>query len=119
MAARSVVAKFANKTRFDLSLANSEVQHGHWVTSPPSSIAAGAEGQWETDSDGYAGGTSGDLQYQFTNEEGTQTVTVSWMVPFEGSSNFDIHCDAAGVQPGYTGGGQDPNATVNYYLNQA
>ena len=100
-------------------LGDSELWHGHWVTSPPSSIAPGAEGQWETDSDDYESGTAGDLQYQFTNEEGTQTVRVSWAVPYLGSNNFEVYCEAAGVRPGYTGGGQDTNATVNYYLNQA
>lgn len=117
MAARSVAAIFSNNTKFDLLLVQSGVEMGHWVTEPPGTIASGAEGQWETDSEGMAG-TMGYLKYKFTNETGTHTVFVSWSNPYSQASNFEISCDAACVKPGYTGGKGD-NADVNYYLNQA
>lgn len=118
-AARSVVAKLTNNTKFVLTLDKSSIQlnHGKWVTSPPDQISPGDVGQWESDSDKLAEGTDGSLRYQFVDQR-TVNVDVSWFDPYAGENRYSIYCDTDGFQVGHNGGG-GRNATVDYYINQS
>ncbi|WP_129518275.1 Crystal protein ET79 [Burkholderia stabilis] len=119
MAARSVIAKFTNNTKFVLTLDKSSVQLeiGQWVTSPPDQILPGDVGQWESESDSYDTGTQGNLRYQFFDQS-TSNVYVNWMDPFSAESHYSIECDAGGFKVGHDGS-NDRNATVDYYINEA
>ncbi|MCA8331500.1 Crystal protein ET79 [Burkholderia cepacia] len=118
MAARSVIAKFANNTKFVLTLDKSSIQleHGEWVTSPPDQIAPGDVGQWESQSADDTSGTQGDLRYQFVDQV-TCNVDVHWSNPYEGESRYSIECDANGFKVGHDRD-NNPHATVNYYINE-
>ncbi|WP_155420421.1 Crystal protein ET79 [Burkholderia cepacia] len=118
MAARSVIAKFTNNTKFVLTLDKSSVrlEHGKWVTSPPDQISPGDVGQWGSESDSYNTGTQGTIQYQFFDQS-TLTVYVNWSNPYLTDSDYLIDCDADGFKVGHTGG-DGHNATVDYYINE-
>ncbi|WP_175723037.1 Crystal protein ET79 [Burkholderia ambifaria] len=118
MAARSVIAKFTNNTKFVLTLDKSSVQleRGEWVTSPPDQIFPGDVGQWESQSADYTSGTVGDLRYQFVDQS-TCNVDVHWSDPMIGESHYSIECDADGFKVGQDGN-NDSQTTVDYYINE-
>ncbi|WP_081056378.1 hypothetical protein [Burkholderia territorii] len=117
-AARSVVAKLTNNTKFVLTLDKSSIQlnRGKWITSPPDQISPGDVGQWESDSDKIAQGTDGSLRYQFV-DQGTVNVDVYWSDPYNGENYYSIRCDSGGFNVGHSGGGGS-NATVDYHIDQ-
>ena len=67
-----------------------QLDHGVWTNNnmPPSRIEAGETVSWESESDGIATGTEGEVQYQI---EGTSiTMNLHWDDPFVGANSFDI-----------------------------
>jgi hypothetical protein len=92
MSARSVIATLNNNTKETLTLltATTSLQHGTWITPPPPAIAAGDSGIWEADSDGFATGVEGVVQYQIGQP--TQSVSAYFDNPFVGTNQFTGTC---------------------------
>ena len=63
MAARSVSVTFTNKTTVALVRSNGHLDHGVWSTEPPLRIEVGQTVGWESESDGVATGTEGEVHY--------------------------------------------------------
>lgn len=111
MAARSVFVVFTNMTLVTLSRQGSTVAHGQWIMLPPEEIQPGAVAEWKTESDGFATGTEGTIDYQWkSNGEHNK---FHWDNPFSGSNSYDGHSDSGIVT---ISGGDGDDATVNFTL---
>ena len=113
MAARSVTVTFTNNCDLALIRNNGNLSHGEWDTEPPLRIEAGTTVTWESESDGVATGTEGEVYYDietFAGQTGGQ-VHVHWDDPFIGSNSYDESCPD-GYQIGRSGGsGNDADVT--------
>jgi hypothetical protein len=101
MAARSTQVKLTNQAgRFNLIKTSQSLEHGEFTTEPPAII--GNEGDWRSESDGFATGTEGHVHYRIETDEGEPigTLNLHWDNPFIGSNSYD-----QSVSPQATDGG--------------
>lgn len=122
MAVRSVQINFENYLDTNLSLnpKSVELDHGIWVSQPPSSIPkaeGGAPGKvsWTTESNGFATGTEGSCSYAFydASSQHVYYIDIHWDNPFTGSNSYSISTPGDIVNVSYSGGSGD-NATVTF-----
>jgi hypothetical protein len=100
-----------NRTTLPLQYVGGSASHGVWKTNVPSSIAPGAYGDWETESNGFMTGTQASITYGL---QGVGNVTLSWDDPFSGSNSYSVQAPA-----GYTVdrvGGPGNRTTVFFHL---
>ena len=113
----SVTSTFVNNSGSALIGISDQLDHGVWTNNnvPPSRIEAGETVSWESESDGVATGTEGEVQYEI---EGTSiTMNVHWDDPFVGSNSFDITgLDNVGYHT-TAGGEQGDNVSASYSIN--
>ena len=89
MAARSVIISFTNETVQTLQKLSAGLSHGTWTTEPPQSIPQGTS-TWESESDGIATGTEGEVNYLIPGKSTSQrTVHLHWDNPFVGDNSYD------------------------------
>lgn len=88
MAARSVRCTLKNRSKHDLTLESSTLDHGVWSpsSSAPQKIAAGAEASWSTESDGFMTGTEGTAIFTIAGLGGK--FKVWWNNPFCGKNHY-------------------------------
>jgi len=119
MSARSVRATFSNGLKVTLHLLGTSLVHGEWTTNPPSTIAPGGTGEWQSDSNGFMTGTEGTCTYQFVYTAGAEptieSVKMYWDNPFRGSDAYSITCSVPEIKVGWSEGNGD-NATVHYKI---
>jgi hypothetical protein len=81
MPARSTRVFLSNQTSHTLYNLGANLDHGAWTNnqSPPASIAPGAVGYWESESDGIATGTEGNISFGIgaAGKAGTPVAAVS------------------------------------------
>lgn len=87
--------------------------HGIWVIVPPEVIPPGGTGVFESESDGFATGTEGSVQYSI--DRSSNIVGLSWDNPYVGSNSYG-HTQPAGYTISQQGGGGD-NANVTFTLS--
>jgi hypothetical protein len=92
VAARSVLVSFTNATGFVLGKWWEGLDHGVWTDDiePPQTITPGETVTWMSESDGFATGTEGRVQY--TVGDGGSVIELHWNNPFVGANTFDEHC---------------------------
>ncbi len=107
-AARSTHVFLANLTRCDLVLVTARLDHGEWTVRPPHRIALGDEGNWESESNGFATGTEGEADYftQSCRDPGLngKRVHFHWDNPFVGSNSYDTAGTDGAFHPHIVGG---------------
>ncbi len=113
----SVTSTFVNNSGSALIGIGGQLDHGEWTNNnkPPARIEAGETVSWESESDGIATGTEGEVQYQI---EGTSiTMNLHWDDPFVGSNSFDITgLDNVGYHT-TADGQQGDNVSASYSIN--
>ena len=120
MAARSVFVNFVNNSDVALTRGAGSLSHGIWTNEPPLRIEAGSTVSWESESDGFATGTEGEVTYNIEFGPGqlsTESAHFHWDNPFVGSNSYD---DSTPVlfKVDKTGGDGD-NATVNWTFDSS
>lgn len=108
-AARSVTVNFTNSSSSDLYLSSANLKGGIWTTNlyPPQTIPKGTSATWASESNGFATGTEGSVEYFAFPAQGK--VTVSWDNPYSGSNSYG---DSAPYRLSINGsGGGGNNAT--------
>ena len=102
MAQRSVACTLKNESKHDLVLDRVELDHGIWSAAgqPPARVARGAEGRWESESNGVMTGTEGTAVYR-VGDTGA-LLTIYWDNPFVGDNTFTqiLFPPAQGAGPG-------------------
>ncbi len=124
MAARSVVVVFVNWTERSLTKEGEDLPHGQWDSHPPSQIAFGSTVSWKTESDGFATGTEGAVNYHVDQLHGPigipspdpSPLHLHWDNPFIGSNSYHENAPP-GFMVIHDGGGGD-DATVTFFLTQ-
>jgi hypothetical protein len=80
MAARSVFVNLVNRSDAVLIRTSGSLSHGIWTHQPPLRIEAGAKQTWQSESNGVATGTEGEVSYDIQaipgQSEGTSTGTI-------------------------------------------
>jgi hypothetical protein len=118
MPARSVTCILLNATARALTLdvQFQELLHGEWMSGrmPPSSIAPGSFGKWESESGGFMTGTEGVLSYNIQGID--EKLQLHWNNPYAGS-NWYGYSHPPGFKVEKNGGNGD-NATVTFILTE-
>lgn len=123
MAARSVVVVLVNTTDRSLTKEDENLSHGQWDSEPPSSIGPQSQVSWKTESNGFATGTEGEVNYHVDQlgdviqipSPDPAPLHLHWDNPFIGSNSYDE--SAPGFVVIHDGGGGD-DATVTFFLTQ-
>jgi hypothetical protein len=122
MAARSTHVTFTNQAgRVNLRKTSDSLDHGVFVTRPPTLI--GNFGEWESESSGFLTGTEGSASYQIEDDTGAVigNLDVHWNNPFVGSNSYSQSVNpqatdgGAGFSIGHRGGAGE-NASVEFVL---
>ncbi|MFH8409250.1 Crystal protein ET79 [Streptomyces sp. NPDC018019] len=111
---RSTQVKVVNETGTLLVRSGAGLSHGIWSGNnlPPSLIKPGERASWKSESEGFATGTEGWVEYLMS---GGSKVILRWNNPFAGSNSYS--CEAP---PGHScarSGGGGNNATVVFTIN--
>ena len=126
MAARSTTIIVNNESNAALVRSSWNLLHGIWSRDqlPPEHILAGTPASpftvtWESESQGAATGTEGQVVYTFP--DGQTTVTIYWDNPYIGSNGYNITFSGphAGTHQGGFTEGDDDNATVTFTISAA
>jgi hypothetical protein len=114
MASRSVNVNFVNHSDVALIRGSGNLSHGIWTTQPPLRIEAAATVGWESESNGVATGTEGEVTYNIETGPGQTAGSAHfhWDNPFAGSNSYD-DSTPVGYKADRSGGDGD-NATVNW-----
>lgn len=108
MAARSISVTIVNNTNKRLIRSASAADSGVYTVEPPSVIAAGAQGQFNMESNGFMTGAVGSASYQM--EGVTGEIVMQFANPFAGKNEFKTT-----MPSGYTvdrTGGVGDNTTI-------
>lgn len=114
-----VDATLINKTDKTLTLVtqSQHLDHGEWTTLAPPSVDPHDIAEWMSESDGFATGTEGRLNYLIDGEPETNTVWCYWDDPFSGDNKYN-----ASAPPGYKvtfkGSTDGTDAVVVYKLEK-
>jgi len=114
---RSVQASVTNNTHCTWTKVDESLSHGVWATEPEDNVFAAT--MWESESDGIATGTEGDVTYRLGGcadpAQNTKFVRFHWDNPYAGSNSYDTFGSSAGVHAVRSGGSGD-NAIVNWVV---
>ena len=119
MAARSTTVNLTNNADVALVRNSGSLSHGEWDTEPPLRVEVGQSVSWESESDGVATGTEGEVFYDIETAPG-QTggqAHFHWDNPFIGSNSYD-----ESTPDGYKAdrsGGSGNDATVDWTFDCA
>jgi len=94
----SITFLLTNNTEMTLQLdpQSNDLEHGKWVTAPPTSIAAGADGGFVSASSSWSlMSTQGAVQYNVSNSDGeiTGKCVFRWYVPTMGANQWKYDCN--------------------------
>ncbi|MEU1289755.1 hypothetical protein [Kitasatospora sp. NPDC005856] len=117
-AARSTVVKLNNWTGCTLTRENWWLDHGIWTSEPPVRIYANQQGQWSSESNGFATGTEGHARFFSENCADPvlngRILQVHWNNPYVGSNTYDSSfTDLKFYVPQPAGGGGN-NTTAEF-----
>ncbi|MFD4656232.1 hypothetical protein ACFWP2_11450 [Kitasatospora sp. NPDC058444] len=117
-AARSTAVKLNNWTGCTLTRENWWLDHGIWTSEPPVHIYDKQQGQWSSESNGFATGTEGHARFFSENCADPvlngRIVQVHWNNPYVGSNSYDSSfTDLKFYVPQPAGGGGN-NATAEF-----
>ena len=112
MAARSTSIVLHNHTTEDLTLTSTDLPHGAWTVPPPDGIGPGADGAWESESDGIATGTEGSAVYAIGGQG--DSVRIDWDNPFGGTNKYTFNLSSGWAI--YQSGWEGNNVSVEYTL---
>jgi hypothetical protein len=120
-ASRSVDVTLVNRSSCDLVLTGTSIPHGIWITTPPSTLEAGFQVTWRTESSGILTGTEGSASWLTANCDSrankNKNVWLHWSSPWSGSANYS---GGAGAPFSLTWNGTpDSNATVTAFFQGA
>jgi hypothetical protein len=119
MAARSVFVNLVNRSDAVLIRTAFSLSHGIWTHEPPLRIEAGAKQTWQSESDGFATGTEGEVTYDIQPVAGQSdgTAHFHWDNPFIGSNSFDEATPV--LYKADRSGGDGDNATVDWTFDNS
>ena len=120
MAARNTQITIVNGTKYILSLASSNLQHGIWNGGPVNIVAQHTiRVVANNESDGFMTGDQGSLSYDLLDgSTKIGTINVAWDNPWNGSNAYG--CTAPqGIYIAQQEGGSGNNAAVTFVLCEA
>lgn len=119
MAARSVFVNLVNRSDAVLVRTGRSLSHGIWTHEPPLRIEAGAKQTWESESNGVATGTEGEVTYDIQAIPGQSegTAHFHWDDPFIDSNSYDESTPV--LYKADRSGGDGDNATVDWTFDHS
>lgn len=119
MAARSVSINFANKASVALVQTHRKLDHGIWTTLPPARIEAGTSASWESESNGVATGTEGEIDFSIESAPGqiAGKAHFHWDNPFVGSNSYDESVPQPFFKAPRVGGNSD-NSEITWTFDE-
>ena len=110
MASRSTLIKIQNNTNATLTRTSASLSAGEWTENmyPPDTISANGTATFQAESDGFATGDQGSVNYQVGSAGQLQ---INFDDPFSGSNGYSVSAPS-GYSASYTGGDGNNGAIV-------